>query len=133
MKKILLSLLLMTIYIHANEVKMIQCEPTQIYKCTLEKCEKYRVVNVDDVQYFEIDLAKKTLIGKIGQDTFDIENIVSRHGNKNTFIFFGTHADSEYDWILRINKKNGKLVIVGADGELNSFTTFGTCKWETEK
>ena len=115
-----------------NSAAYISCEPTQIFKCTPEKCEKFRVVNIDEVQYFEIDAAKKTLSGKIGTATLHIENIVNRHGNANTFVFFGTHADSEFDWILRINKKSGKMILVSTNADLDGFTTYGTCTWETK-
>ena len=116
-----------------GSVGIISCEPTQIYKCSLQKCEKFEVVNVDGTQYFEIDSEKKTLSGKIGSTVLDIENIISRHGNANTFIFFGTHADSEFDWVLRINKKSGKMIVVSTNAELDGFTTYGSCKWENKK
>jgi hypothetical protein len=116
-----------------KKVKVIKCEPTFLYKCTIEKCEKIEVVNVDDIQYFEIDIEKKTLAGKIAKEQLDIENIVSRHGNENTFVFFGTHADSKFDWILRIDKKTQKMILLSTDASLDGFTMYGTCKWEVEK
>ncbi len=119
----------------AEEVKTksIQCEPNLIYKCTTDKCEQFEVVNVDEVQFFEIDIEKKTLTGKVGNDQLDMEHIVSRHGNENTFVFFGTHADSKFDWILRIDKKTRMMVLLATNAALDSFTVYGTCKWGTGK
>jgi len=113
----------------------IECEPTLIYACTPEKerCEQIKVVNIDGIQYFEIDPEKNTLVGKIGEAQVDIENIVSRHGNKNTFIFFGTHADSKFDWVLRIDKESKKMILLATNEMLEGFTVYGTCKWEVEK
>ena len=124
-----------TLFVHAGEekVNIISCEPTQIYKCTMEKCEKFEVVNVDEVQYFEIDTGKQTLTGKIGNAVVDMENITSRHGNENTFVFFGTHADSKFDWVLRIDKKIKKMVLLATNVYLDGFTVYGTCKWEEGK
>jgi hypothetical protein len=125
----------LSVFIQANDkqIKMIYCEPTEIFKCTTLKCEKFEVVNVDGAQYFEVDLEKKMLTGIIGKAQLKIDNIVSRHGNENTFIFFGTHADSKFDWILRIDKKTGKMILLSTNGDLDGFTTYGNCKWEKEK
>jgi len=133
--KMLLFTFLFSLSLEAGEVQTnkIVCEPSLIYQCTAQKCEKFEIVNVEGVQYFEIDIEKKTLIGKIGTSDLDIENIVSRHGNANSFVFFGTHADSKFDWILRINKKSGKMILVSTNAGLDGFTTFGSCKWEREK
>ena len=124
-----------SIFMQASDtaIKIIQCEPTAIFKCTMQKCDRYEVVNVDEVQYFEIDLEKKTLAGKIGNTQLEIDNIVSRHGNENTFVFFGTHEDSRFDWILRIDKKTGKMILLSTNADLDGFTTYGSCKWEKEK
>ncbi|BAF73309.1 hypothetical protein [Sulfurovum sp. NBC37-1] len=134
LRYILIPLITLTIFTSAAEKKVstISCEPSMVYKCTLQGCEKIKVVNIDeaDIQYFEIDLAKKSLAGKIGNATVDVENIISRHGNEKNFIFFGTHADSEYDWVLRINKKSKKMVLLATNTEEDGFTVYGTCKWE---
>jgi len=124
-----------TLSVHAGEEKVntISCEPTQIYQCMMEKCEKFEVVNVDEVQYFEINMEKKTLTGKIGNAVVDLENIISRHGNENTFVFFGTHADSKFDWLLRIDKKTAKMVLLATNANLDGFTVYGTCRWEAGK
>jgi hypothetical protein len=116
-------------------VSTIECKPALIYACTLEKerCEHIEIVNIDGVQHFEIDLEKSTMVGKIGEAQLDIENIVSRHGNEKTFIFFGTHADSKFDWILRIDKKSKKMILLATNENLDSFTVYGTCKWEAGK
>jgi len=134
-RNILFFALFYSLFLQAEELQtgMIACEPTHIYKCNPEKCERIEVVNVEGVQYFEIDIVKKTLTGKIGTAEIDIENIVSRHGNENTFIFFGTHADSEFDWVLRINKKNGKMILQSTNEALDGFTTYGVCKWHSSK
>ena len=120
-------------YAGEEKVSIISCEPTDIYKCTMEKCEKFQIVNVDDVQYFEINVAQKTLTGKIGNTVVDMENIISRHGNENTFVFFGTHADSKFDWALRIDRKSSKMVLLATNADLDGFTVYGTCKWEAGK
>jgi len=133
--KFLLFVLTLTVLVQAEEVKTkkIACEPTLVYGCTEEKCVKIEVVNVDGVQYFEIDLEKKTLKGIIGEAQVDIEHIASRHGNENTFIFFGTHADSKFDWVLSIDKKTKKMILLASNKELDGFTIYGTCKWEEGK
>ena len=135
LRNMLMLFFVWTLSVHAGEekVNIISCEPTQIYKCTIEKCEKFNVVNFDEVQYFEIDMIEKTLTGKIGSAELDIEHIVSRHGNADTFVFFGTHADSKFDWVLRINKKSGKMILVSTNADLDGFTTYGSCKWETKE
>ena len=117
-----------------NKVKTIVCQPSLLYKCTIQGCDKIAVVNIDaeDRQQFEIDPEKKTLIGKVGNATVDIANITSRHGNENTFIFFGTHADSEFDWILRIDKQSRKMILLAANGNLDGFAVYGRCRWEAE-
>jgi len=125
-------------FAHADEKKtmsIIECEPTHIYTCSLnkDKCEQVKVVNVDGVHYFEIDSDKNTMIGKIGEVQIDIANITNRHGNENTYIFFGTHADSKFDWVLRIDKKSKKMILLATNEMLESFTVYGTCKWEMEK
>jgi hypothetical protein len=112
---------------------IIACEPSLVHACTLTECEDIEVVNIDGVQHFEIDLEKSTLIGKIGESQLDIENIVSRHVNEKTFIFFGTHADSKFDWVLRIDKKSQKMILLATNENLDGFTVYGTCKWEVEK
>jgi hypothetical protein len=112
---------------------IITCEPSLVHACTLKECEDIEVVNIDGVQHFEIDLEKSTLIGKIGESQLDIENIVSRHVNEKTFIFFGTHADSKFDWVLRIDKKSQKMILLATNENLDGFTVYGTCKWEVEK
>ena len=134
LRSILTGLFMLSIFTSAAEtkVKTISCEPTLLYKCTLKGCDEIEVVNLDpeDLQHFEVDTEKKTLTGKIGTSTVDIENILSRHGNENTFIFFGTHADSKYDWILRIDKKSKKMILLSTNVNLDGFTIYGTCKWE---
>ena len=133
--KILLFVLTLTVLAQSQDAKTkkIACEPTLVYGCTEDKCVKIEVVNVDGVQYFEIDPEKKTLEGIIGEARVDIEHIVSRHGNEKTFIFFGTHADSKFDWVLRIDKKTKKMVLLATNEELDGFTVYGTCKWEEGK
>ncbi|KYJ86773.1 hypothetical protein [Sulfurovum riftiae] len=135
--KFLLSLLGLGTLLFAEEIpqETIVCEPTLIYACSPEKdrCEQVEVVNIDGVQYFEIDTKKNTLIGKIGEAQVDIENIISRHGNENTFIFFGTHADSKFDWVLRIDKKSKKMILLATNENLDGFTVYGTCRWEEGK
>ena len=134
--KFLVILMGLSTFIYAGDInrKVISCEPSMVYKCTMQECEKIEVVNIDDeIQYFGIDLEKKTLVGKIGNATVDVENITSRHGNKNTFVFFGTHADSKFDWILRIDKKTNKMVLLATNVNLDGFTVYGTCNWEAEK
>jgi hypothetical protein len=134
-KNILLFIFALSTLVQANEnkVKTIVCEPSLLYKCTMQQCEKIEVVNIDGIQSFEIDLEKKMLLGKIGEAEVDIENVISRHGNENTFIFFGTHADSKFDWILRIDKKTRKMVLLATNEDLVGFTVYGTCKWEAGK
>ena len=112
---------------------IIACEPSLVHACTLTECEDIEVVNIDGVQHFEIDLEKSTMVGKIGEAQLDIENIVSRHVNEKTFIFFGTHADSKFDWVLRIDKKSQKMILLATNENLDGFTVYGTCKWEVEK
>jgi len=131
-KEIVLTAVLLSSVVYAAEsrAKIIACEPTEIYKCTLDKCEKFQVVNIDEIQYFEIDPEKKTLTGKIGNSQLEIEHIASRHGNENTFVFFGTHADSNFDWLLRINKKSRKMILQSTNENLDGFTIYGSCKWE---
>ena len=117
-----------------NTSKTIDCEPSIVYRCTMQECEKIEVVNIDnEIQYFEVDTKKKTLVGKIGNATVDIENIISKRGNKNTFVFFGIHTDSEFDWILRVDKKSKKMVLLATNTDLDGFTVYGICKWEEEK
>ncbi len=134
LRSILTGLFVLTVFVSANEtkVKTISCKPSLLYKCTPEGCDEIEVVNLDpkDIQHFEVDTEKKTLIGKIGTSTVDLENILSRHGNENTFIFFGTHADSAYDWVLRIDKKSKKMVLLATNVNLDGFTIYGTCRWE---
>ncbi len=134
LRTILTGLFMLTVHTYALEskVRTISCEPTILYKCTILGCKSIDVVNIDeeDRQYFNIDLEKKTLAGKIGNAVVDVENIVSRHGNANTFIFFGTHADSKYDWILRIDRKSQKMDLLATNEALESFAIYGTCRWE---
>ena len=134
LRSILTGLFMLTIFASAaeNKVKTISCEPSLVYKCTLQGCDKIEVLNIDeeDIQYFEIDLEKRSLVGKIGNAIVDVDNIISRHGNENTFIFFGTHANSEYDWILRIDKKTKKMVLLATNAKEDGFTVYGICKWE---
>ncbi len=120
------------VYANDNEIDIIRCEPTVAHKCTLNSCKKIDIVNIDEVQYFEIDLKKRTLEGKIGEKRIDIENIIKERKGENAFIFFGTHVDSSYDWILRIGKKSGNMTLVSVKGEESS-TIFGKCKWRKEK
>ncbi len=126
------------VYANANnndndsKIDMISCEPTVVHKCTLNSCEKIDIVNIDEVQYFEIDLKKRTLEGKIGEKRIDIENIIKERKGENAFVFFGTHIDSSYDWILRIGKKSGNMTLVSVKGEESS-TIFGKCKWRNGK
>ncbi len=117
------------VYANDNEIDIIRCEPTVAHKCTLNSCKKIYVVNFDEVQSFEIDLKKSTFVGKLGEKRIDIENIIKEQRGENAFIFFGTHADSSYDWILRIGKKSGNMTLVSVKGDESS-TIFGKCKWE---
>jgi len=134
LRKLLIPLIALTLFASGAEKKVntISCEPSLVYKCTLQGCEKIKVVNIDeaDIQHFEIDLEKRSIVGKIGNATVDAENIVSRHGNENTFIFFGTHADSAHDWILRIDKKSKQMILLATNEEEEGFTVYGTCSWE---
>ena len=130
---VLLMLFVFGMVAHAEEkksVQVIECEPSLVYACTTKECEKVEVVNIDGVQHFEIDIAQKKLVGKIGEAEVDIEHIISRHGNENTFVFFGTHADSKFDWVLRIDKKTKKMILLATNEELTGFTVYGTRKWE---
>ena len=120
------------VYANDNEIDIIRCEPTVVHKCTLNSCEKIDIVNIDEVQYFEIDLKKSTFEGKIGEKRIDIENIIKERKGENAFVFFGTHIDSSYDWILRIGKKSGNMTLVSVKGEESS-TIFGKCKWRNGK
>ena len=132
-RSVFASILMLTLFVQAetSTTNSISCEPSMVYRCTVQECEKVEVVNIDnEVQYFEVDTQKKTLVGKIGNATVDIENIISRHGNENTFVFFGTHANSEFDWILRIDKKSKKMVLLATNVNLDGFTVYGNCKWE---
>jgi len=135
LRNIVIFIVALTVFGQGNDkkVNLIECEPSLVYACTLEDCEKIEVVNIDGIQHFEIDLEKNTLIGKIGEAQVDIENIISRHGNENTFIFFGTHADSKFDWALRIDKKSKNMILLATNEKLDGFTVYGTCKWEVEK
>jgi len=135
LRNVLMLFFIWTLSVHAGEKKVstISCDLAQIYKCTIEKCEKFKVVNIDGVQYIEINTEKQTLTGKIGNTVVDIENIISRHGNENTFVFFGTHADSKFDWALRIDRKSKKMVLLATNVDLDGFTVYGTCKWEMQK
>ena len=134
LRNILIPMIALTAFVSAAEKRgeTITCEPSLVYKCILQGCDEIEVVNIDkeDIQHFEIDLRKKTIVGKIGNADVDVENIISRHGNENTFIFFGTHADSEHDWLLRINKKSKKMILLATNAALEGFTVYGTCKWE---
>ena len=133
-QNILLMLLTLSLFTYGEEkVATIECEPTFLYASTENRVEKIEVVNIDGVQHFSIDLKKKKLVGKIGEAEVDIENIVSRHGNENSFIFFGTHADSKFDWILRIDKKTKRMILLATNEELVGFTVHGTCRWEAGK
>ena len=132
----LVTLSFLVQFVQAEEKKattIIECEPSLVYACTLKECQDIEVVNIDGVQHFEIDLEKKTLIGKIGEAQVDIENLISRHGNENIFVFFGSHADSKFDWTLRIDKKSKKMILLATNENLDGFTVYGTCKWEAEK
>ena len=135
LRKILIVLIGLGVYASANETanRVIKCEPELAYKCTKEKCTKIKVVNIDGVQSFEIDPDKKTMVGRIGNTQIDIEHIVSRHASEETFVFFGTHADSLYDWVIRIDKKSNEMVLLSTDVEHNAFSIFGTCTWEAER
>lgn len=136
MQVVLIMVFALSIFVQAEEAKratIIECEPSLVYACTLESCEKVEVVNIDGVQHFEIDLEKKTLVGKIGEAQVDVEHVVSRHGNENTFIFFGTHSDSKFDWVLRIDKKTKKMILLATNKNLDGFTVYGTCGWGVEK
>ena len=75
------------VYANDNEIDIIRCEPTVAYKCTLNSCEKIDIVNIDEVQYFEIDLKKSTFEGKIGEKRIDIENIIKERKGENAFVF----------------------------------------------
>jgi hypothetical protein len=135
-RNILLMVFTLSQFMHggdSNKVRTIECEPTVLYASTAKKSEKVEIVNIDGVQHFGIDLEKKRLVGKIGEAEVDIENIISRHGNENTFIFFGTHADSKFDWVLRIDKKTKKMILLAANADLVGFTVHGTCTWEAGK
>ena len=134
-RTIFASVLMYTLFAYAETIppQTISCEPSLLHSCSTEKCDKIEVVNLDVVQYFEIDLEKKVLAGKIGKATVDFENILSRQGDENTFIFFGTHTDSKFDWILRIDKKSREMILLATNETLKGFIVYGTCKWETEK
>jgi hypothetical protein len=104
-----------------------------IYKCTVEKCEKIPVVNVDGSQHFEVDAAGKRLIGKIGETEVDINNIASSLGDSEAFVYFGLKKDTANHWVMRIAKKSGKMVIASVDGIGESYTIFGVCSWGEKK
>jgi len=135
MNKLLLVLLFgLGAYGYADEMQkqVISCEPTLIYSCDPNECMKVDIVNIDGVQYFEVDTVKNTLVGKIGKQVVDLENIVSKKIEGESYLFVGTHVDSSYDWILRINK-SGNMTMAGLEGESGSFSIYGTCKWKEEK
>jgi len=134
LQNILIGIVALTALSQAGpeKVKTILCEPSLVYKCTVQGCETIKVVNIDKEarQYFKIDTEKKTLVGKIGNSTVDIAKIFSRQGDENTFVFFGMHTESKHDWILRIDKKTGRMVLLATNVNLDGFTVYGTCKWE---
>jgi len=86
-------------FMYGSDIKptIISCEPTLIYSCVPEKCEKINVVNFDDVQYFEIDTQNHTFIGKVGDAQVDIENIFTEKREGEAYIFYGTQLHSKYD------------------------------------
>jgi len=135
MQKILLPLLAMGALASAGEtdIGIISCEPQLIYKSTVEKCEKIPVINVDGSQHFEVDAARKTLIGKIGETEVDINNIASSLGDSKAFVYFGLKKNTSNHWVMRIAKKSGKMVIASIDGTGDSYTIFGTCSWGEKK
>ena len=114
------------------EHKVIVCEPDIIHACTHNECHKIEIVNIDEIQHFEIDIKNNTLTGKIGKTQLDIENIISKKREGESYVFFGTHKDSAYDWILRINK-DGNMTMVSVQGEDKSFSIYGKCKWQEGK
>jgi hypothetical protein len=135
MQKIVLPLLAMGALASAGEanIGIISCEPQLIYKCTVEKCEKIPVVNVDGSQHFEVDAARKRLIGKIGENEVDINNIASSLGDSDAFVYFGLKKDTADHWVMRIAKKSGKMAFASINGTGDSYTIFGTCSWEEKK
>ena len=121
----------MSIFIYGNEIKptIISCEPALIYACTPNECEKVDVVNLDNVQYFEIDTQKRTFIGKVGEAQINIENIFTEKRDGDAYIFYGTQLHSKYDWMLRINK-GGNMTLISVHKDNKSFTTYGKCEWK---
>ena len=121
-------------FLYGNEIKptIISCEPVLIYACTPEGCEKIDVVNLDEVQYFEVDTQKRTFIGKVGETQIDIENIFTEKREGEAYIFYGTQLHSKYDWMLRINK-GGNMTLISVHEDNKSFTTYGKCKWKEKK
>jgi len=75
LRKLLIPLIALSLFALGAEKKVntISCEPSLVYKCTLQGCEKIKVVNIDeaDIQHFEIDLEKRSITGKIGNATVD--------------------------------------------------------------
>ena len=135
MQKLLLPILALGALASAGETKIgiIDCEPQLIYKCTIEKCEKIPVVNVDGSQHFEINTKKQTLVGKIGETKVDIEHIAYSAADEKALVYYGLKQDTTSYWILHIFKKDGKMTIASVNGVGESYTVFGTCSWEEEK
>jgi hypothetical protein len=133
-KFLLLWLLVLSTFLYPEEIQheVISCEPFLIYKCDPDECMKVDIVDIEGDQYFEVDTIKNTLVGKIGMQVVDLENIVSKKIEGDSYLFVGTHLDSAYDWILRVNK-TGKMTLVGVEGESGSFSIYGRCKWKENK
>jgi len=131
--KFLVLLLVLHAFAYANDNshnhQIISCEPALIYACTPDECEKIDVINFDEVQYFEIDTQKRTIIGKIQETKIDIENIFTEKREGEAYIFYGTQLHSKYDWILRINK-GGNMTLISVHEDNKSFTTYGKCQWK---
>ena len=123
----------MLLFAETFKESVIHCEPTLIYACTEEKCEQIAVVNLEGTQYFEIDTSKDIMTGKIGDKKIAIVNILHEERGTEAYSFFGTHADSAYDWIARINKKNGNMTLVVVKDDKHSFSIYGTCNWKKER
>ena len=135
MKKLLLPILVLGALASAGETNtgIISCKPQLIYRCTMQKCEKIPVVDLDGSQHFEVDAKKKTLTGKIGETAVDIENIAYSTADEKAFVYYGLKRDTSSHWVLHIFKKNGEMTIASVNGAGESYTVFGKCRLGEKK
>ena len=104
--------------------KPMLCSAIEGFQCTLQGCAEVQPSEVNLPQFFQIDITKKTVTGKLENEekvTSKIEH--EEHLDENLVV---TGSENGMGWSITVNKTSGKSVLSVSGLDLG-FVVFGAC------